>query len=157
MRLVSLILKVTFILFLSPLVLPCAEGDGFIKAPPPKDESLKNKYQGWQDLINPVLQKSYEEYQKNKLLKERFDMDVRRYGTLTKKDLNLAVTIHRFNLTRGEVDQYTYNECTKWMQIYEKEIVIARENYDGPAYVFFFEEFVKLTFIRAGVNKLGGL
>ena len=43
------------------------------------------------------------------------------------------------------------------MKIYEKEIEIARENYDGPAYVFFFEEFVKLTFIRAGVDKLGTL
>ena len=43
------------------------------------------------------------------------------------------------------------------MKIYETEIEIARENYDGPAYVFFFEEFVKLTFIRAGVDKYKGL
>jgi replicative DNA helicase len=134
------------------LVTSCAEGDGFIKAPPPK-----NEFEGWQNLINPVLQKSYEEYQKNKLLKEQFQKDIRRYGTLTKDDLNLAMMIHRFDLKRGDVDQYTYNECTKWMKIYETEIEIARKNYDGPAYVFFFEEFVKLTFIRAGVDKLGTL
>ena len=40
------------------------------------------------------------------------------------------------------------------MKIYEKEIEIARANYDGAAYVFFFEV-VKLTFIRAGVDKCG--
>jgi hypothetical protein len=134
------------------LVTSCAEGDGFIKAPPLKDE-----FQGWRNLINPVLQKSYEDYQKNKLLKKEFDADIRRYGKLTKDDLNLAMMIHRFNLKQNDVDQYTYNECTKWMKTYEKEIEIARANYDGPAYVFFFEEFVKLTFIRAGINKFGDL
>lgn len=152
MRFFVRFLIVTYITLLSPLVTSCAEGDGFIKAPPPKRE-----FEGWQNLINPVLQKSYEEYQKNKLLKDQFDKDIRRYGTLTKDDLNLAMMIHRFNLKRGDVDQYTYNECTKWMKIYETEIEIARKNYDGPAYVFFFEEFVKLTFIRAGVDKLGTL
>lgn len=152
MRFFVRFLIVTYITLLSPLVTSCAEGDGFIKAPPPK-----NEFEGWQTLINPVLQKSYEEYQKNKLLKEQFEKDIRRYGTLTKDDLNLAMMIHRFNLKRGDVDQYTYNECTKWMKIYETEIEIARENYDGPAYVFFFEEFVKLTFIRAGVDKYKGL
>ena len=145
-------LIVTYFILLSPLVTSCAEGDGYIKAPP-----LNKKFEGWQNLINPVLQKSYDEYQKNKLLKEEFNKDIRRYGTLTKDELNLAMLIHRFNLKQNDVDQYTYNECTKWMKIYEKEIEIARENYDGPAYVFFFEEFVKLTFIRASVNKFGSL
>ena len=130
----------------------CTKGDGYLK-----NQSTKNEYDGWQSLINPVLQKSYEEYQKSKLLKDEFDKDIRRYAQLTKADLNLAMMIHRFNLRQNDVDQYTYNECTKWMKIYEKEIEIARENYDGPAYVFFFEEFVKLTFIRAGVNKFGKL
>jgi len=152
MRFFVRFLIVTYFILLSPLVTSCAEGDGFIKAPPPK-----NELEGWQNLINPVLQKSYEEYQKNKLLKEQFQKDIRRYGTLTKDDLNLAMMIHRFDLKRGDVDQYTYNECTKWMKMYETEIEIARKNYDGPAYVFFFEEFVKLTFIRAGVDKLGTL
>lgn len=152
MRFLIKFLIVTYITLLSPLVTSCTEGDGFIKAPP-----TKNEFEGWKSLINPVLQKSYEEYQKNKLLKEQFDKDIRRYGKLTKANLNLAMMIHRFNLKKGDVDQYTYNECTKWMKIYETEIEIARKNYDGPAYVFFFEEFVKLTFIRAGVDKLGTL
>ena len=107
MRFLSKYLIVTYITLLSPLVTSCAEGDGFIKAPPPK-----NEFEGWRNLINPVLQKSYEEYQKNKLLKEQFQKDIRRYGTLTKDDLNLAMMIHRFDLKRGDVDQYTYNECT---------------------------------------------
>ena len=152
MRFFVRFLIVTYFILLSPLVTSCAEGDGYKKVPP-----AKNEFEGWQNLINPVLQKSYEEYQKNKFLKDQFDKDIRRYGKLTKDDLNLAMMIHRFNLKQNDVDQYTYNECTKWMKIYEKEIEIARANYDGPAYVFFFEEFVKLTFIRAGVDKYGGL
>lgn len=148
MRLVSLISKVTFILFLSPLVLSCAEGDGFLKkAPPPDNDSLS-----WQSLVNPALQKSYEELQKRRQLQIQFEHDIKTYATLTKDQLQLAMNIHRYNLKHGAVDEEVYGDCTKWMTIYEKEIEIARENYDGPAYVFFFEEFVKLTFIRAGLK-----
>ena len=34
-----------------------------------------------------------------------------------------------------------FDEYTKWMRIYEKEILTATNNYDAQSYVFFFEEF----------------
>ena len=60
MRFFVRFLIVTYFILLSPLVTSCAEGDGFlIKAPPPNNDWL-----GWQSLVNPALQKSYEELQK---------------------------------------------------------------------------------------------
>ena len=148
MRRLVKFLIVTYFILLSPLVTSCAEGDGFLrKAPPPKDDWL-----GWQSLVNPALQKSYEELQKRRQLQIQFEQDIKTYATLTKDQLQLAMNIHQYNLIHGEVDKEVFDDCTKWMVIYEKEIAIARENYDGPAYVFFFEEFVKLTFIRAGLK-----
>ena len=138
---------VTYFILLSPLVTLCAKGDGYKKAPPPK-----NEYEGWQSLVNPVLQKSYEEYQKNKFLKEQFKKDIKAHATLTEDQINLAMMIHQFNLKTHEIEKKKFDEYTHWMKIYEKEIEIARENFDGPAYVFFFEEFVKLTFLRAGLK-----
>tara|TARA_B100002019_G_C21085585_1_gene505981 strand:- start:102 stop:563 length:462 start_codon:yes stop_codon:yes gene_type:complete len=148
MRFLAKFLIVTYFILLSPLVTSCAEGDGFLrKAPPPK-----NEFEGWRNLINPVLQKSYEELQKRRQMQIQFEQDIKTYATLTKDQLQLAMNIHQYNLTHGDVDKELYDDCTKWMMIYEKEIEIARENYDGPAYVFFFEEFVKLTFLRAGLK-----
>ena len=147
MRFFVRFLIVTYFILLSSLVTSCAKGDGYKKAPSPK-----NEYEGWQSLINPVLQKSYEEYQKNKFLKEQFKKDIKTYATLTEDHINLAMMIHQFNLKTHEIEKEKFDEYTQWMKIYEKEIEIARENFDGPAYVFFFEEFVKLTFLRAGLK-----
>ena len=140
MRLVSLISKVTFILFLSPLVLFCAEGDGFI-----------NKSKSWIDIVDPRLQASYEAYEKDKRERAKFSKDIARFATLKKTRLNLALMIHQYNLKGPHYDPNKFDEYTKWMRTYEKEITIAMDNYDAGAYVFFFEEFVKLTIKRAGI------
>ena len=140
MRLISLTLKVTF-LFLSPLVLYCAKGGGFIKE---EDKT-------WMDIIDPRLQASYEAYEKDKREKAKFSKDIARLATLTKNKLNLAVMIHQYDLKGPHYDPNKFDEYTKWMRIYEKETSIAMANYDADAYVFFFEEFVKLTFKRAGM------
>ena len=140
MRLISLILKVTF-LFLSPLVLCCAKGDGFIK----EDDKT------WMDIIDPRLQASYEAYEKEKRERAKFSKDIARFATLKKSQLNLAVMVHQYNLKGPHYDPDKFDEYTKWMRTYEKEITIAMDNYDAAAYVFFFEEFVKLTFKRAGM------
>ncbi len=140
MRLIRSILKVTFLLFLSPLVLYCAEGDGFIS----NDES-------WMDIIDQRLQASYEAYEKEKRERVKFSKDVARFATLKKSQLDLAVMVHQYNLKGPHFDPDKFDEYTKWMRIYEKEILIATNNYDAQSYVFFFEEFVKLTFKRAGM------
>ena len=140
MRLVSLILKVTF-LFLSPLVLYCAKGDGFIK----------KESKTWIDIVDPKLQASYEAYEKEKRERAKFSKDIARFATLKKSKLNLALLIHQYDLKGPHFDADKFDEYTKWMRTYEKEITIAMDNYDAAAYVFFFEEFVKLTFKRAGM------
>ena len=63
----------------------------------------------------------------------------------------MALMIHKFNLKGPHFDSSKFDEYTKWMRIYEKEILTATNNYDAQSYVFFFEEFVKLTFKRAGM------
>ncbi len=140
MRLIRSILKVTFLLFLSPLVLYCTEGDGFI-----------NNNESWMSIIDPKLQASYEAYEEEKRERAKFSKDVARFATLKKSQLDLAVMVHQYNLKGPHFDADKFDEYTKWMRIYEKEITIAMDNYDAAAYVFFFEEFVKLTFKRAGM------
>lgn len=140
MQIVVCLVIVTF-LFLSPLVLYCAKGDGFIKE---EDKT-------WMDIIDPRLQASYEAYEKDKREKAKFSKDIARLATLTKNKLNLAVMIHQYDLKGPHYDPNKFDEYTKWMRIYEKETSIAMANYDADAYVFFFEEFVKLTFKRAGM------
>jgi len=121
-------------------VLYCAEGDGFIS----NDES-------WMDIIDQRLQASYEAYEKEKRERVKFSKDVARFATLKKSQLDLAVMVHQYNLKGPHFDPDKFDEYTKWMRIYEKEILIATNNYDAQSYVFFFEEFVKLTFKRAGM------
>ena len=140
MRLIRSILKVTFLLFLSPLVLYCTEGDGFI-----------NNNESWMSIIHPRLQASYEAYEQEKRERAKFSKDVARFATLKKSQLDLAVMVHQYNLKGPHFDADKFDEYTKWMRTYEKEITIAMDNYDAAAYVFFFEEFVKLTFKRAGM------
>ncbi len=140
MRFVRSILKVTFLLFLSPLVLYCTEGDGFIDI---------NKT--WLNIIDPRLQASYEAYEKEKRKRAEFSKGIAKFATLKKSQLDLALMIHKFNLKGPHFDHNKFDEYTKWMRIYEKEILIATNNYDAQSYVFFFEEFVKLTFKRAGM------
>ena len=127
MRLVSLTLKVTF-LFLSPLVLYCAKGDGFIK----EDDKT------WMDIIDPRLQASYEAYEKDKRERAKFSKDIARFATLKKSQLNLAVMVHQYNLKGPHYDPDKFDEYTKWMRTYEKEITIAMDNYDAACVCFLF-------------------
>jgi hypothetical protein len=122
-------------------VLYCAKGDGFIK----------KESKTWIDIVDPKLQASYEAYEKEKRERAKFSKDIARFATLKKSKLNLALLIHQYDLKGPHFDADKFDEYTKWMRTYEKEITIAMDNYDAAAYVFFFEEFVKLTFKRAGM------
>ena len=121
-------------------MLYCTEGDGFI-----------NNNESWMSIIDPRLQASYEAYEQEKRERAKFSKDVARFATLKKSQLDLAVMVHQYNLKGPHFDADKFDEYTKWMRTYEKEITIAMDNYDAAAYVFFFEEFVKLTFKRAGM------
>lgn len=121
-------------------MLYCTEGDGFI------DEN-----KSWTEIIDAKLQASYEAYEKEKRDKEKFSKDIARLATLKKSQLEMALMIHKLNLKGPYFDSDKFDEYTKWMRIYEKEILTATNNYDAESYVFFFEEFVKLTLKRAGI------
>lgn len=154
MRLIRSISKVTFIL-LSPLVLLCAEGDGFITAnesdKPTKIVDKKETESDWTNVVDPRLQASYEAHEREKRERIKFSKDIGRYATLKKKTFDTVALIHEFNLRGPHYDPTKFDEYTKWMRIYEKEILIAMDNYDAAAYVFFFEEFAKLSIQRAGM------
>lgn len=153
MRLISLILKVTFLFLLSPLVLYCARGDGFINEniKPAETSTMKKAPMHWTDIINPRLQASYEKHEKEKQERIQFSNDIRKYATLNKKQFDMVAMVHKFNLKGPHFDSTKFDDYTKWMRIYEKEISIAMNNYDAAAYVFFFEEFARLSVQRAGV------
>lgn len=115
------------------------------------DGSFDDKNNSWQSIIDPKLQASYEEYQRNEREKSQFRKDIAKFATLKKKTFDLVALIHRFNLRGPHFEPTKFGEYTKWMLIYEKEILIAMDNHDAEAYVFFFEEFAKLTIQRAGM------
>ena len=150
------------VLFISSSVLSCAEDDGFIKESNSK-ESKKvedtTKTSGdkqesktdWTNVVDPRLQASYEKYEREKRIRAQFSKDIAKFATLKKKTFDMVALIHKFDLKGPHYDPTKFDELTKWMRIYEKEILIAMDNYDAAAYVFFFEEFAKLTIQRAGM------
>ena len=115
------------------------------------DGSLIDKNDSWQSIIDPRLQASYEAYEKEKRNRAEFSKEIAKFATLKKSKMEMALMIHKFNLTGPPFDPDKLDDYTKWMRIYEKEMLIAPNNYDAQSYVFFFEEFVKLTFERAGM------
>ncbi len=115
------------------------------------DGSFSDKNDSWKSIIDPRLQASYEAYEKEKRDRAEFSKEIGKFATLKKSQMEMALLIHKFNLKGPHFNPEKFDEYTKWMRIYEKEILIATNNYDAQSYVFFFEEFVKLTFKRAGM------
>ena len=115
------------------------------------DGFFSDKNDSWQSIIDPRLQASYEAYEKEKRDRAEFSKEIGKFATLKKSQMEMALLIHKFNLKGPHFNPEKFDEYTKWMRIYEKEILIATNNYDAQSYVFFFEEFVKLTFKRAGM------
>ena len=92
-----------------------------------------------------------QQHQREQRLRAQFSKDIAKIATLKKKTFDMVAMIHKFDLRGPHYDPTKFDELTKWMRIYEKEILIAMDNYDAAAYVFFFEEFAKLTIQRAGM------
>jgi hypothetical protein len=105
----------------------------------------------WIANVNPKLQAAYDLYENEQREHARFLKEIASYATLKKKQFNLVAMIHRFDLRGPHFELDKFDEYTKLMRVYENEITIARENYDAAAYVFFFEEFARLSIKRAGI------
>ena len=87
----------------------------------------------WEDIIDPRLQASYEEYEKNKREAQEFSSRIKKFATLKKNTFNLVSLIHKFNLKGPHYDESKFDDYTKWMRVYEKEISIAIDNKDAEA------------------------
>ena len=72
---------------------------------------------------------------------------------ISHKDVQVAFIIDRYNLFGDDFNSTSFEEDTKWLNIYKKEVKIAKDNLDGQAYIFFFEEYVKLLLKRSGIIK----
>ena len=74
------------------------------------------------------------------------------YKFMDPKLIELARLILKWNLEGADFNQDTYDEDTKWLVIYKKEMQVAEDNLDIGAYIFYFQEHVHLVIKRAGMS-----
>ena len=74
------------------------------------------------------------------------------YQFMDPKLIELASLALKWNLEGENFNQETYDEDTKWLVIYKKEMQIAEDNLDIGAYIFFFQEHVRLAIERSGMS-----
>jgi len=152
MRLLLWLSIVTYFLlnFISKADFNSSDKTEYKKAPPPAD------WNGWQSLIDPRLQKSYDNLKKHEQERKDFLRTIKHYTTISPKDVQVAFIIDRYNLFGDDLNSTSFKEDTKWLEIYKREVKIAQDNLDGQAYIFFFEEYVKLLLKRSGIIKIIG-
>jgi hypothetical protein len=145
--------KVIQLILLSSLVVS-AKDDGFITATDAEQESAK---------VEDVTEESKEKKTKNEgpptPTKEEiatFYARVEDYKFMDPKLIELARLILEWNLEGAKFNPDTYDEDTKWLVIYKKEMQIAEDNLDMGAYIFFFQEHVHLVIKRAGMSVKSG-
>jgi hypothetical protein len=74
------------------------------------------------------------------------------YQFMDPKLIELATLALKWNLEGENFNQETYDEDTKWLAIYKKEMQAAEDNLDIGAYIFFFQEHVRLAIKRSGMS-----
>ena len=141
----ELVKRVIQLVLLSSLVVS-AKDDGFITATdsdeePTKVESAENKKE---ETTGPPKPTDAE-------LKV-FYARVEGYKFMDPKLIELARLILEWNLEGAKFNPDTYDEDTKWLVIYKKEMQVAEDNLDIGAYIFFFQEHVLLVIKRSGMS-----
>ena len=74
------------------------------------------------------------------------------YQFMDPKLIELARLILEWNIEGAKFNPDTYDEDTKWLVIYKKEMQVAEDNLDIGAYIFFFQEHVHLVIERSGMS-----
>ena len=127
-----------------------AKDDGFITATDPEKEPVK---------VEDTTEEPREEKTKNedppKSTKKEiaaFYASVEGYKFMDPKRIELASLALNWNLRGKDFNQDTYDEDTKWLAIYKKEMQAAEDNLDIGAYIFFFREHVNLALKRSGLQ-----
>jgi hypothetical protein len=145
----ELVKRVIQLILLSSLV-AIAKDDGFITATDSEKEPVK---------VEDTTEEPKEEKTKNegppKPTKKEiaaFYASVEGYKFMDPKLIELARLILEWNLEGAKFNTDTYDEDTKWLVIYKKEMQVAEDNLDIGAYIFFFQEHVHLVIKRAGMS-----
>ena len=145
----SLIIRVIQLILLSSLSVIAKDG-GFITATDSEKEPVK--VEGKKE--EPKEEKKTDEGPPKLTKKEiaAFYASVEGYKFMDPKLIELAKLILMWDLKGAEFDQDTYDEDTKWLVVYKKEMQAAEDNLDIGAYIFFFQEHVYLVIKRAGMS-----
>ena len=120
-----------------------AKDDGFITATDPKQETATVEEKK-EETTSPPKPTDAE-------LKV-FYARVEGYKFMDPKLIELARLILEWNLEGAKFNPDTYDEDTKWLVIYKKEMQVAEDNLDIGAYIFFFQEHVMLAIKRSGMS-----
>ena len=127
-----------------------AKDDGFITATDTEQEPVK---------VEDTTEAPKEEKTKNEVppkptKKEiaAFYARIEGYQFMDAKLIELATLALKWNLEGENFNQETYDEDTKWLVIYKKEMQLAEDNLDIGAYIFFFQEHVRLAIKRSGMS-----
>ena len=144
-ELVKRVIQLKLIL-LSSLV-AIAKDDGFITATDSEKESVKVE-----SAENKKEETSGPPKPTDAELKV-FYARIEGYQFMDPKLIELASLALKWNLEGENFNQETYDEDTKWLAIYKKEMQIAEDNLDIGAYIFFFQEHVRLAIERSGMSS----
>ena len=147
-ELVKRVIQLKLIL-LSSLVVS-AKDDGFITATdsekePTKVEDKKEEPREEKKKVEGPAKPTKEEL-------EKFYKTIDGYFFIDPKKEQLAKLILMWDLKGADFDQDTYDEDTKWLDLFKREIQIAEDNLDIGAYIFFSQEHVNLVIERAGMS-----
>jgi len=145
----ELVKRVIQLILLSSLVVS-AKDDGFITATDSEKETVKAE----EKKEEPKEEKKKEEgpAKPTKEELEEFYKTIDRYFIIDPKKEQLAKLILMWDLKGEDLNPDTYDEDTKWLDIFKKEMQIAEDNLDIGAYIFFYQEHVNLVIERSGMS-----
>ena len=127
-----------------------AKDDGFITATDTEKEPAKVEKKKEDSKEEKKKEEGPAKPTKEEL--EEFYKTIDRYFIIDPKKEQLAKLILMWDLKGADFDQDTYDEDTKWLDIFKKEMQIAEDNLDIGAYIFFYQEHINLVIERSGMS-----
>jgi hypothetical protein len=147
----DLVKRVIQLILVSSLVVS-AKDDGFITATDSDKDSVKVEETETKDESEKDKKDTTDPPKPTELELKEFYMRVEGYQFMDPKLIELARLILEWNIEGADFKQETYEEDTKWLAIYKKEMQAAEDNLDIGAYIFFFQEHVHLVIKRSGMS-----
>jgi len=148
----ELVKRVIQLILLSSLVV-VAKDDGFITATDSEKEPVK--VEGGEEKKEEPKEEEKKDTGPPKPTKEdleKFYRIIDGYFIIDPRKVELAKLILKWNLEGADFNPDTYEEDTKWLGIFKKEMQIAEDNLDVGAYIFFYQEHINLVIKRSGMS-----